>query len=64
MQGTSGSPDHRLIIINNVTFGVGDDAEVITSQGRIRIHCLEISGNSAVIEADGQRHILHYTEKP
>ena len=64
IQGLSGSPDHRLVIINNVTFGVGDDAEVSTSEGRIHIHCLEISGNSAVVEANGQRHELRYGEKP
>jgi hypothetical protein len=64
IEGLSGSPDHRLVIINNVTFAVGDDAEVSTSQGRIHIHCLEISGNSAVIEANGQRHELRYGEKP
>jgi hypothetical protein len=64
MQGTSGDPDHRLVIINNVTFGVGDDVEILTSQGRIRIHCLEIGGDSAVIEVGGQRHVLHYGVKP
>jgi hypothetical protein len=65
MQGITGPPGHRLAIINNVTFGVGDDAMVRTPQGgRIQIHCLEISADSAVIEADGQRHELHYGEKP
>jgi hypothetical protein len=64
IQGFSGAPDHRLVIINNVTFAVDDDAEVSTSQGRIHIHCLEIGVNSAVIEANGQRHELRYGEKP
>jgi hypothetical protein len=64
MQGTSGPPEHRLVIINNVTFGVGDDAEVLTSQGRIHIHCLEITDDTTVIEAGGQRRILHYEVKP
>jgi hypothetical protein len=64
IQGFSGATDHRLVIINNVTFAVDDDAEVSTSQGRIHIHCLEIGVNSAVIEANGQRHELRYGEKP
>ena len=64
IQGLSGAPGHRLVIINHVTFAVGDDAEVSTSQGRIHIHCLEISEKSAVIEANGQRHELRYGEKP
>jgi hypothetical protein len=64
MQGTSGDPEHRLVIINNVTFGVGDEVEILTSQGRVRIHCLEITDDSAVIEVGGQRHVLHYGVKP
>ena len=64
IQGVSGSPEHRLVIINNVTFAAGDNAEVSTSQGRIHIHCLEINGNSAIIEANGQRHELRYGDKP
>jgi hypothetical protein len=64
IQGILGSPPHQLVIINKVTFGVGDEYEVRTPQGRIRITCLEIHDNSAVIESDGQRHELHYGEKP
>jgi hypothetical protein len=64
MQGISGPPERRLVIINNVTFGVGDDAEVRTPQGRIHIHCLEITPNSVTVEADGQRRELSYGEKP
>ncbi|HTQ51129.1 MAG TPA: hypothetical protein VMJ12_10490 [Candidatus Acidoferrales bacterium] len=64
IQGISGPPGHRLVIINNVTFAVGDDAEVSTSQGRIHIHCLEIGENLVVVEANGQRHELRYGEKP
>ncbi len=64
LQGTSGTPEHRLVIINRVTFGVGDEAEVSTAQGRIRIHCLAITDDAAVVEAGGERHILHYGGKP
>lgn len=63
IKGISGSPDHRLVIINNVTFGVGDEAEVFTAQGRLRIHCLVITDDSAVIEAAGQRQILRYKSR-
>jgi hypothetical protein len=64
MQGISGPPDHRLAIINNVTFAAGDEAEVRTAQGRIRIHCLRVTDKSALIEAGGQRQELRYEEKP
>ena len=63
MQGISGLPPHRLVIINKRTFAVGDVGEVSTSQGRIRINCLEINAHSAVIEVNGQRHELRYEEK-
>jgi len=63
MQGISGAPPHRLVIINNVTFGVGDDAEVRTPEGRIRIHCVDITANSVVVEANGQEQTLHYGDK-
>jgi hypothetical protein len=63
IKGISGEPDHRLVIINDVTFAVGDEAEVFTAQGRIRIRCLIIADDSAVIEAAGQRQILHYKTK-
>jgi hypothetical protein len=53
-----------LIIINDVTFAVGDERDVITPQGRIHIHCLEIIGDLAVIEANGQRHQLRFQMKP
>jgi hypothetical protein len=63
MQGISGLPPHRLVIINKHTFAVGDEGEVSTSKGRIHIHCLEIDEKSAVIEVNGQRHELRYEEK-
>jgi hypothetical protein len=64
MQSTLGTADHPLVVINNVTFAVGDDAEVTTPQGRIRIHCVAITADAAVIEAAGQRTVLHYGGKP
>ncbi|HXI71976.1 MAG TPA: hypothetical protein VNN22_16590 [Verrucomicrobiae bacterium] len=63
LQGISGQPPQRLAIINKRTFATGDNLEVSTSQGRIRVRCLEISENSAVIEVNGQRHELRYEEK-
>lgn len=62
MQGISGLPPNRLVIINKRTFAAGDYAEVSTSQGRIRVHCLEINADSAVIEVEGQRHELRYKD--
>jgi hypothetical protein len=64
LRGISGPPDHRLAIINNHTFGVGDEGDVLTPHGRIHIHCVEIKDTSAVVESGGQRHELIYTSSP
>jgi hypothetical protein len=60
LQGVSGQSPNRLAIINKRTFAAGDNLDVSTSQGRIRIHCLEIGDNSVVIEVNGQRHELRF----
>jgi len=64
IRGKSGAMDHPLVIINDVTFAVGDERDVITPQGRIRIRCLQIVGDLAVIEANGQHHQLRFEMKP
>jgi hypothetical protein len=64
LRGFSGPPDHRFVIINNHTFGVGDEEDVITSEGRIHVRCLEIKGNTVTIEINGERHELSYSANP
>jgi hypothetical protein len=64
LKGFSGSQNHRLVIINNHTFAAGDTGDVITSDGRVHLRCIEIKANSAVIEVGGQRHELIYSNKP
>ena len=60
LKGISGPPDHRLAIINNHTFGAGDEANIVTPQGPIHIRCIEVKTGSVVIESGGQRHELNY----
>ncbi|MGB7746446.1 MAG: hypothetical protein WBN75_04085 [Verrucomicrobiia bacterium] len=64
LKGISGSPDHRLAIINNHTFGVGDEGDVVTPHSRIHVRCIEIKDKSVVIESNGQRHELSYANSP
>ena len=64
LKGISGPPDHRLAIINNHTFGVGDEGDVITPRSRIHLRCIEIKAKSVVVESGGQRHELSYTSNP
>ena|SRR5208283_4604273 len=62
LKGISGPPDHRLVIINNHTFGAGDEETIVTPQGPVHIRCVEIKDHSVVIESGGQRHELNYTK--
>ena len=64
LKGFSGTPDHRLAIINNHTFGVGDEGDVLTPHSRIHIRLVEVRTNSVVIESGGQRHELSYVSSP
>jgi hypothetical protein len=62
LKGISGPPDRRLAIINNHTFGVGDEENIVTPQGTIHVRCIEIKTGSVVIESGGQRHELNYAK--
>ncbi len=59
VKGFSGMPGHRLVIINNHTFAVGDEGDVLTPTGRVHIRCTEIRPDAVIIEVNGQRHELH-----
>jgi hypothetical protein len=61
LKGISGPVDSRLAIINNRTFAIGDEQDIATPQGRIRVRCVEIKNDSVVIESSGQRQELKYT---
>jgi hypothetical protein len=55
LEGITRSHGNVFVIINDVTFGVGDDADVKTSTGnKIHVLCVQIKSDSVVIEADGQ----------
>lgn len=61
LAGVSGSPDHRLVIINNNTFAEGDEQDVSVPGGRIHVSCLKISPRSVLIKVAGQTHELIFT---
>ncbi len=59
LKGLSGAPANPLAMINGHTMAKGEDAEVTTDCGRLLVHCVDISTNSAVIEVSGERRELH-----
>jgi hypothetical protein len=60
LSGVSGTPEHRLAIINNRTFETGEEAEVSTGTGRVRIRCLEIRADVAIVMVNGERREVRF----
>ncbi len=62
VKGFSGTVASPLVIINDHTFGVGDEGNVTTPQGRVRIRCLEIrmKNESVTVEANNERRELRF----
>ncbi len=54
LKGFSGAVNRRLAIINNQTFEVGEEREVTTPGGKIKIRCVEIRADSVVVELPNQ----------
>jgi hypothetical protein len=59
LKAISGLPEHRLALINNHTFEAGEEGEVVTTNGRMRIRCLEIHQDSAVVQVGPERREIH-----
>ena len=51
--GLSGSPQHRLAIINNQTFQEGETARVEFSGAKVKVRCKEIRTNSVLVQWEG-----------
>jgi hypothetical protein len=61
IKGFSGAGENRMVIINNHTFGVGDEGDVLTPSGRVHVRCLAINPDGVVIEANSQRRELSFS---
>jgi hypothetical protein len=64
LKGISGTPGHRLAIINNKNFAVGDEHEMSTPGGKIRVRCVAITEHSVIIEAAGVQQELMLKNGP
>jgi hypothetical protein len=60
LKGISGTEDRPLAIINTTTFTVGEENDVITKAGRMKIRCLEINmtHGTVVVQLGGERREL------
>ena len=60
IKGISVQHGRTMVIINNHTFGLGDqdEGEVLTITGRVHIRLVEIRANAVVIEVNGSRREL------
>jgi hypothetical protein len=63
LNGLSGSPQHRLAIINYQTFAEGEEHDVNSPSGRIRVRCVEIKGQKVVVEVAGERRELLFESR-
>ncbi len=58
LKGISGAISHRLAIINNQTFEVGEEGEVAVHPGRVRVVCKEIKDDAVLVLVNGQERTL------
>jgi hypothetical protein len=58
VKGESVQNGHAMVIINNHTFAVGDEGDVLTAAGRVHIRLVQIRENVAVIQVNGLRREL------
>lgn len=58
VKGISIEHGRAMIIINNHTFALGDEGDVLTTSGRVHIRLAEIRHSSVIIEVNGARREL------
>lgn len=63
IKGFSEIGGRRYVIINNHTFGEGDEGDVTTADGRIHIRCLSVGADSVLIESGGAQHVLRFSDQ-
>jgi hypothetical protein len=58
LNGISGIAGRRLAIINNRTFEIGEEGEVVSNAGHVRIVCKDIQADSVRILVSGEERLL------
>lgn len=54
LKGIVSSVGRRLAIINNETMETGEESAIRTPTGRVRVKCLEIGTDSALVQIEGE----------
>jgi hypothetical protein len=55
LKGISGPSNARLALINNQTIGAGETAKVKLGDSVVKIRCLEVRDDSAIVMIDGSK---------
>lgn len=63
IKGFSEIAGHRYVIINNHTFAEGDEGDVLTPGGRVHVRCLTLGADSVLVEANGSRQVLRFSDQ-
>jgi hypothetical protein len=63
IKGLSYEHGRPMVIINNHTFAVGDEGDVLSGAGRAHLRLIEIRPGIAVIEVNGHRRELTFATK-
>jgi hypothetical protein len=58
LKGLSGTAANPLAMVNGRTMARGESAEIVTDCGRLLVHCVDITANSAIVEVGGERREL------
>ncbi len=58
LNGTSGGAGKPLAIINNKTFEIGEEGDIVCNGSHVRIRCLDIKADTAVIQIGAERRVL------
>jgi len=58
LKGLSGTPSKPLAMINGYTMTRGEESEITTECGKLLVHCVDITTNSAIVEVGGERREL------
>ena len=58
LMGISGTPQKRLAIINGRTFEKGEEEEIPSVNGKLKVRCLEIKEETVIITVNGERQEL------